>query len=127
MLLKKAQNIASVVFIFLMLLNILGGISISNSSDIFLIYFKIYGIHLSIILTFYFSQKSLESMVVPKFSLILLIFLFISWNGMIMWITYNSSNSVALLEENLSEFPGYASFLIAGGIVWLFNGKFESA
>jgi len=126
MLLKKAQNTVTFFFILFMLINILGGITVSSSAEVFLIYFKIYAIHLSVILTFYFSQKSIKSKLVSKFSLGLLLFLLLSWNSMIMWIAYNSGNSVSLLQKNLAEFPSYAGFLIAGGIVWLFNGKTES-
>ena len=106
-----------------MVVNMVGGMTLHNVTDTFPIYLSIYGVHLSIILTYYFVQDPIADREVPAFRFLLLLMLVLIWNGIILGITVSSAQSVAALEENLGMFPDYADFLIAGGIVWMFNGK----
>ncbi len=124
--LSKAQNIIAVVFLVLMVFNAIGGMTLHNVVDTYSIFLSIYGVHLSIILTYYFVQEPIENKTVPKIRFILLLLLLLIWNGIIAGLTVSSYETVADLQANLDEFPHYADFLIAGGIVWLFNGKTDS-
>lgn len=121
--LHKAQNWVTISFIGLMIINVIGGISLFGAADVFSIYLSIYGVHLSIILAYYFVQEPTVQKVVPKFRFILLLSLLVIWNGIILGITIFSVESIEDLDENLGQFPDYADFLVAGGIVWMFNGR----
>lgn len=121
--LDKAQNITTSVFIILMIINILAGLSLFESTDVFFVYIKIYGVHLAIILTYYFVQDPVKAKTVPPFKLMLLITLILLWNGLIMFVTVYSEFDINVLQQKLGEFPNYANILIASGIVWLFNGN----
>lgn len=123
--LAKAQNWTTIIFIVLMVLNILMCYSVFHTSDVFLIYLQTYGVHLSIILTYYFVQDERASKQVGKFKFILLLVLIFLWNALIMGIMLDSEFKVETLNKKLGEFPQYASFLIAAGIIWLFNSKNE--
>ena len=124
MALRKAQNSITIIFLALMVLNIIGGLSLYDSeASIIIIYLKAYGIPLSIILAFYFSQKRSELKTVPKFRFILLLFLIFLWNGSILAFSISSIDDMGILASELARFPEYGNILIAGGIVWLFNGN----
>lgn len=124
--LTKAQNWITIIFIFLMVLNILMCYSVFQTSDIFLVYLQTYGVHLSIILAYYFVQENKGTKQVTKFKFGLLLTLILMWNGLILGIMLDTEFKVDVLTKKLGEFPQYASFLIAAGIVWLFNSKDEA-
>jgi hypothetical protein len=87
-------------------------------------FLELYGVHLSIILAFYFSQGEKEiKKVTNKFTLILLILFIIMWNGILMSITTSSRDNLDVFISQTTDFAVYGNFLVAGGIVWLFNGK----
>ncbi len=123
--LSKAQNITTVFFLVLMFINTLGAISLFDFSKVVNIYLETFGIHLSIIIAYYFvqTQSASKTIVVSKFKLVLLLILITMWNGLIMGVTIQHSSHIESLEHDLSEFTRYADFLIAGGIIWLYNGN----
>lgn len=123
--LARAQNITTVFFMVLMFINTLGAVSLFDFSKIVNIFLETFGIHLSIIIAYYFVQKQSanKAIMVSKFKLVLLLMLITMWNGLIMGVTIQHSSHLENLEHDLSEFTRYADFLIAGGIIWLYNGN----
>ena len=121
--LKKAQNVITIIFLSLMSFNMIAGLSLYNKTDILLTYLKIYGVHLSIILTFYFSQTKIDVKVVAQFKLILILFLLIIWNLIIFATSISAADELTSFNAELDNYSEYTNILIAGGIVYFFNGN----
>lgn len=122
--LKIAQNIVTIIFLVCMLINLSLGYQYQEEKFAVNKFLELYGVHLSIILAFYFSQGETEiKKVTNKFTLILLILFIIMWNGILMSITTSSRDNLDVFISQTTDFAVYGNFLVAGGIVWLFNGK----
>lgn len=125
--LSKSQNILTIVFISLMLINILAGVSLFQDevSEILSIFLGIYGVHFSIIITFYFVEKrsNAQKIIVEKFKIFLLLFLVLAWNVIMLFVTYSCPDTTENLQDKLMEATKFADFLIAAGIIWLYNGN----
>ena len=125
MTLIKAQHWTTVVFIFLMIINTIAGLSLFNNVGVFYEYINLYGVHLAVILTFYFAQDktTVKALNVMPFKLGLIIALILMWNGLVMGIAIYTAPDFDIFKETIEVFPEYAGFLIAGAIVWLFSGN----
>lgn len=134
---NKGRNTVTILFIALMIINIVAAISMVSEgrASVFSVYLKLYGVHLSIILLFYFSGKSIVDHRMPVFVFVLTVLLLVLWNGAIMAVTsfslldidIGSNDEVVELDASLSSFHDYGNILIAGAIVWLFNSGNEDS
>ena len=120
--LRKIQNITTIIFLVLMFINIACCHSF-NGIGSFKILISLYGTHLSVIIAYYFNPVDIKNVVIPPFRFVFLNTLLVFWNVLIFSIVYSSESNLVLLTKRLTEFPIYAGFLIAIGIVWLFNSN----
>ena len=125
--LSKAQNIITILFLVLMVINIVAGLSLFTDAGVMLKYLQLYSVHLGIIIAFYFSQGNIQNRKIDSFRLVFLILLLLLWNGGIMGTTVLSYNPASVSYEtiftNIDSWADYANFLVAGGIVFYYNGK----
>jgi hypothetical protein len=85
-------------------------------------------VHFSIILTFYFVEKrsNAQKIIVEKFKIFLLLFLVLAWNVIMLFVTYSCPDTTENLQDKLMEATKFVDFLIAAGIIWLYNGNNKS-
>lgn len=119
---STAQNATTVVFIAFMLINIWLASGYHEGASFLKPFLAVYGIHLTIILTYYFMQEPIADKLVARFKFFLLLGLLLIWNGIVALITVDAGRDLQKLQVSLTEFPEYAGFLIAAGIIWLFGG-----
>ncbi len=94
--------------------------------DAFKTLISVYGTHLSIIIAFYFNTTDISNRTISTFRFLFFNVLMLFWNFMIFIIIYASEGDYKLFTDRLTEFPQYAGFLIAIGIIWLFNSNSSS-
>ena len=123
--LYKAQNWTISIFIFLLIFTTVGGLSLFNTVNVFSAFISLYGTHLAVMLTFYFTQSKakLQSEEVKPFKFGLIITLIVLWNAIIVGISIYTAPDFDYFKELIEVFPEWAGFIIAGAIVWLYSGK----
>ena len=126
--LSLAQRLVTIVFLFCMLSMIYIANQFKTLTFIELngIILSLYGTHLSVILTFFFTTKSPKGAVVSNFKFILAFVLILAWNVFILLTILGSNGDYETLKTELFRFPQYAGFLIAAAIVWLFSSSNET-
>ena len=121
--LSRAQKVVTIIFLLCMVFMIVVANQYHKGkiSDIIGILLSLYGTHFTIILTFYFTNKSQKEARISQFKFLLALFLIILWNVFIFLSVKGAKQDFQKFADDLMRFPEYAGFLIAAAIVWLYS------